>query len=156
MNILKQNILDVTTGIIAHGVNCQRTMGSGIAKAIRDKWPQVYDAYALAPIGDVEMLGQVRFVTVNPRRDSPLCVANCYTQFYYGQVKPYRGDCHADYEAIASCYRRLFEVSTDRSEVIHSVIIGSGLAGGNRDKILGIMDSIYVEYPLAKLSVYEL
>ena len=28
----KGNLLDVTSGLIAHGVNCQGVMGSGVAK----------------------------------------------------------------------------------------------------------------------------
>ena len=31
--------------IICHQVNCQGVMNSGVAKAIREKWPEVYDNY---------------------------------------------------------------------------------------------------------------
>lgn len=30
---------------IAHGVNCQGVMGAGIAKAIRDRWPAIFEPY---------------------------------------------------------------------------------------------------------------
>ena len=39
------NLLDAQTDVIAHQVNCQGVMGSGVAKQIRDKWPRVYDSY---------------------------------------------------------------------------------------------------------------
>lgn len=33
--------------IICHQVNCKGVMGAGLAKQIRDKWPDVYDRYRL-------------------------------------------------------------------------------------------------------------
>ena len=39
------NLLDAQTAVIAHQVNCQGVMGSGVAKQIRDKWTNVYTAY---------------------------------------------------------------------------------------------------------------
>ena len=42
---MKYIVQDITTveppGIIAHGVNCQNIMGSGVAKALFQKWPLV-------------------------------------------------------------------------------------------------------------------
>lgn len=32
-------------GIIVHGVNSQGVMGSGVAKQIKDKWPEAYGSY---------------------------------------------------------------------------------------------------------------
>lgn len=45
MNIkfIEGNLLDSTTDIICHQVNCQGKMSSGVAKAIREKYPKVYD-----------------------------------------------------------------------------------------------------------------
>lgn len=41
----KGNILDSGADVICHQVNCQGAMNSGVAKAIREKWPVVYKAY---------------------------------------------------------------------------------------------------------------
>ena len=41
------NLLDeVTTGCIIHQVNAQGVMGSGIAWAIRERYPQVWTDYS--------------------------------------------------------------------------------------------------------------
>ena len=39
------NLLDAPQKVIAHQVNCQGKMGSGVAKVIRDKYPKVYETY---------------------------------------------------------------------------------------------------------------
>ena len=45
MKIIKGDLLNETTGLIAHGVNCQGVMGKGIALAIKKKYPQVFIDY---------------------------------------------------------------------------------------------------------------
>ena len=39
------NLLESDMDYICHQVNCQGRMASGIAKSIREKWPEVYEAY---------------------------------------------------------------------------------------------------------------
>jgi len=39
------SVLDAEEYWILHQVNCQGVMGSGVAKAIRDKWPKVFEEY---------------------------------------------------------------------------------------------------------------
>ena len=57
MNEIKKDLTTVTDGIVAHGCNCAGGFGSGIAGAIKNKWPAVAQ---------------------------DLIVANCYTQEFYG------------------------------------------------------------------------
>lgn len=45
MKIIEKDITTVEFGVIVHQVNCQGVMGSGVAKALRDKWPQIYETY---------------------------------------------------------------------------------------------------------------
>ncbi len=45
METINKDITTVEFGVIVHQVNCQGVMGSGVAKALRDKWPQIYETY---------------------------------------------------------------------------------------------------------------
>jgi O-acetyl-ADP-ribose deacetylase (regulator of RNase III) len=45
MQHVKGNILNVEQGVICQQVNCKLIMGAGLAKQIRNKWPQVYTEY---------------------------------------------------------------------------------------------------------------
>lgn len=86
-------------GIIAHGVNCQGAMGSGVAICIRQKWPVVYQRFMESPKGR-DALGSTVMVNVSPH----LYVANCYTQEYYGAD----GRKYADLNAVKQCLRTVF------------------------------------------------
>lgn len=78
--------MDITTvekGIIAHGVNAQFVMNSGVALAIRKKWPIVYKEYMDFRYTIYHgLLGKVCLVRI----DDTLFVANCFTQMYYGRT----------------------------------------------------------------------
>ena len=77
---------DVTTpirGIIGHGVNCQGVMGSGVALAIRNKFPKAYQEYLAlcdATADKRNLLGTVQLVQITDE----LYVANMFTQFSFG------------------------------------------------------------------------
>lgn len=79
INEIHKDITTATSGIIAHGVNCQKRMGSGVALAIKNKWPIVYEVYMDSKAG----LGMVETIEVGDM----LYVANCYTQNEYGWDK---------------------------------------------------------------------
>jgi O-acetyl-ADP-ribose deacetylase (regulator of RNase III) len=73
-----KDITTVTRGIVAHGVNCRRAMGSGVALAIKIKWPIIYEKYMENGYGRA-MTGEVEIIHVGDE----LFVANCYTQLDY-------------------------------------------------------------------------
>ena len=92
------DILNSECYMVLHSVNCQRTMGSGAAKAIRDKFPECYEFYRKFPDTQKgEVLGKVAF-WANPI-SYPNVIANCHTQEYYG----YDGKRYTNYEAVYSC-----------------------------------------------------
>lgn len=97
---IEKDITTVEFGVIAHGVNCQHTMASGVAKYIRDKWPQVYDQYMDKPKGK-QMLGDCDVIIIH----DCLYIANCYTQLFYG----YGGGRYADPVAIRQSLVRPFQ-----------------------------------------------
>ena len=90
------NLLDAQTDVIAHQVNCQGVMGSGIAKQIREKWPRVYDNYVSYCYDYAacthELLGECQLVQINDNQ----YVANLFGQNKYG----YDGKRYTSYDGI--------------------------------------------------------
>lgn len=83
MKFLKVNATEIPAGIIAHGVNRQLAMGSGIAGALAKKWPIVREQYLTR--NPVPKLGSVDLVYVDyVHGPGNLYVANCYTQHDFG------------------------------------------------------------------------
>jgi len=118
------DITTVTGGLICHGVNCQGKMGSGVALAIRKKWPQVAEGYFehIKVNGTGEQnLGMVNFVKITDE----LHVANCFTQNFYG----YDGKKYADVSAIAMSLDRAFNFAYHNDLAVYLPEIG-GLRGG--------------------------
>jgi len=114
--ILKENsdITDVAYGLIAHGVNCQHVMGSGVARALYSVYPEVREEYLNLnshSLGDVQLVAVSAFVTV----------ANCHTQEHYGRDNK----IYADIVALRKCLIQLAEMSN----LINIPKIGCGLGG---------------------------
>lgn len=133
MIIYKQgSLLNVTEGIIAHGCNAQGVMGSGIAKQIRDKYPEAYQTYLLQCQSKPGLLGSTSLVEVT----KTLKVANCITQEFYGRDPKL---VYVDYSALCRCMTTLVYQPED----IHIPKIGAGLANGNWLIIEKIINDIF-------------
>ncbi len=96
------NLLDAQTDVIAHQVNCQGVMGSGVAKQIREKWANVYTAYRaeydLFTDLNKPLLGNCQLVQVNDHQ----CVANLFGQDKYGYDNKRYTSYDGIYDALVS------------------------------------------------------
>lgn len=115
---IKGDIRDTELDHIAHGVNCQNVMGSGVAKALYEKWPEVKSIYheeghvVLGAISSVDCWGYNKTVW------------NCYTQNHYLP----RSVRNVNYAAIVQCFDKLKLCGITKLAIPK---IGCGLAGGD-------------------------
>jgi len=119
--------------LIIHGCNCFHTMGSGIAKQVKEQFPEAYDADLLTPYGDINKLGTCSFTKVPLLGDS-LIVVNAYIQHHYGKKV-----VNVHYESLRKCMR--WVKNNFPNENIGIPLIGAGLAGGRWATIEGIIDA---------------
>lgn len=84
-----KDITSITKGAIMHQVNCQNVMGSGVAKALYTKYPQVKSEFhKLAKIYDTP---QKRYGLFQPVIiTDELIICNSYSQMSYGFGKNVR------------------------------------------------------------------
>jgi O-acetyl-ADP-ribose deacetylase (regulator of RNase III) len=128
IDLAEQGLFDV----IVHGCNCQNTMGSGIAKEIRERYPQAYEADSAMIYTyqkPVLKLGNFSVAADNPI-DPKFEIVNAYTQLHYLP----RSVDHFDYESFELILRKLAVISPDARYGFP--YIGMGLAGGNAIKIM--------------------
>lgn len=134
------SILSVEKGVIIHQVNCQGKMNSGVAKALRDKYPQVFKAYRekfpSKPWGDNEnifnpadLLGKVQLVPI--KKD--LVVVNVFGQLSYGKKGKF-----TSYDALHSAFEYLYHMFGN-DEPIHIPLIGCGTGGGEWSVVQAII-----------------
>lgn len=133
---------------IIHGCNCKNVMGAGLAKRLKDRWPGVYAADVKATQQwkiPIAKLGN--FSTYMSTEKKPFVVINAYTQIDYG-----RGRDNFEYESFQLILRKL-EVLDDGKVRYGFPMIGMGLAGGDPDRIIPMIedfatrhDTTLVEY----------
>jgi O-acetyl-ADP-ribose deacetylase (regulator of RNase III) len=122
--------------VIVHGCNRQRTMGAGIAKQIKVRFPEAFDADLASPLGSAK-LGTISYAVVQLARHQ-LVVVNGYTQ------ATWRGaGVKVDYDALRSVMRHV--KSNFSGKRIGYPKIGAGLAGGDWSVIEKIMDDELAE-----------
>ena len=114
IHYIKGDITKSNCDIICHQVNCQGAMNSGVAKAIREKWPEVYEYYKVwCKRNDNAswLLGASQAVQIC---DNPIkYVANLYSQEFYG----YDGERYTNYEAFYSAIEQIANQIADAPEI---------------------------------------
>ena len=136
MKIVKGDLIKLALkgefDVIVHGCNCFCTMGAGIAKTVKNKFPEAYEADLKIEKGDQSKLGTISFAELN-LENGKLIVVNGYTQFNWkGSGRK------ANYDAIRNVFR---EVKNKFSDLrIGYPAIGAGLARGNWDVISKIIE----------------
>lgn len=135
IKIIKGNLLDSTEDIICHQVNCQGVMGSGVAKAIREKWPVVYERYQRycnihTPR---QIMGTVQYVEVGEGGRDPI-IANMFSQNLYG----YDGNRYTSYDLFYRCLEDIQYSPRDYS-IAFPYKIGSDRGGASWNVIYAMI-----------------
>ena len=139
ISYVKGDLLGATQRVLVHGCNNHGVMGSGVARQIREKWPNVYEVYSLKhkvfglELGDIIPVGTL---------DGKIIV-NAVTQDGFGRD----GSRYVDYDAIETCFRKIND-RVDVWEVAEVAMprIGAGLGGGDWSIIEKIIVSTATNY----------
>lgn len=122
-----------TFDVIVHGCNCDCLMGAGIARSIREHFPEAYHADTATPAGDASKLGTYSYAHCN-RESGTLTVVNAYTQLH-----PSGLGVLVDYQAIRRIMRAIKQDFGGKR--IGYPKIGAGLARGDWNIISHIIEN---------------
>lgn len=149
LEIKQGDLLEADERMVVHGCNAKGTMGAGVARAIKVRWPQVYNAYRGRHKAGGLTPGEVIFVEIEDDR----VVANAITQRDYGRSRKQR---YVSYDAVADCMSEIRDEAIKRNIAeIAMPKIGAGLANGRWDIIERIIESELVAFGIS-VTVYEL
>lgn len=169
MKIIKGDLIKLALAgefdVIVHGCNCFCTQKSGIAKQMVDTFRT--DIYPMEEnrngdkhrIGDITKLGNIEFgfykvINNIPHKLDPLSskepfkpnltVVNAYTQYYHLGNMPNTMEIPVDYNAIYLCFCKI--AKQFKGKKIGIPKIGSGLARGNWEIIIGLIGTAFDRY----------
>lgn len=147
---LNQDVTTARQEIIVHQVNCQGRMGSGVAKAIKEKFPNVYteykkycDKYGRPAVINV-LLGKCQIVEIDePNRNRPgkQYVANLFAQDKYG----FDGQMYTSYDAFLKGLRTLKEFCIEHNikSIAFPEKIGCGRGGADWQIISRMIETTF-------------
>ena len=149
--IKEGNVFDSDADIICHQVNCRSVMGSGVAKEVRERYPEVYYAYLDRCYNAITnhnhtLLGTAQFVKVSDNR----CIVNCFAQDNYG----YDGKQYTDLAALQHAFATVATKARSKGfKVAMPYKIGCCRGGADWDTVKKIIDVTFqdVDVELWKL-----
>lgn len=132
IDFIKEERIDVAI----QGNNCFCNQGSGISVPIKlnfgtDKFPLEAHAYR----GDINKLGGIDF-GVSKIHPTKTILVNCYTQFRTATIS---NPLPLNYHAVALCLEKINYIFPN-STIGIPYLIGCGLAGGNEEIVLELID----------------
>jgi O-acetyl-ADP-ribose deacetylase (regulator of RNase III) len=144
MKVVQGNLLDMADAgefdIIVHGCNCFNTMGSGIAKQIKERYPNAYAADQETDRVTIHKLGNFSMAKANG--DIGFLIVNAYTQFGYNSAgKPVLD--RFEYESFRLILRKLSYLNGKSR--FGFPMIGMGLAGGQPQEIINILQEFALD-----------
>lgn len=141
---------------VIHGCNCQNTMGSGIARTVRDKYQKAYEADMVTRKGDLDKLGHFTHAYIGAKIESMgphvrgfkkltegFTIINAYTQ--EGFLPRGVNMINLDYKALKSVFKGIklcFDTSPSGVNRFAIPLIGAGRGGGDWSVIEEIIDSV--------------
>ena len=145
---IKGDLLKADVHVICHQVNCQGKMNSGIAKSIREKYPQVYHDYGMlcAVTQPEKLLGEVQPVFIE---DDNLIVVNMFSQLNYG----YDGRRYTSYDAIWSCFNKINSYIPKDKIIGFPARIGCVRGGANWEVVKKMIEEVFKE---REVYIYDL
>lgn len=146
-------------GVLCHQVNYQGVMGGGIALSIREKLlsPSQYAEYVNACMACGRgLLGEVQYFDCGA-----VTVANmfCQNDFVTREDAPFTpAGCVSvltNYGAMEECFTRVRDYAYQhRLPVSVPAYIGCGIAGGDWDRVGGIIRDVFARSPVDATVIY--
>lgn len=148
------------SAIICHQVNCLGVMGAGIAKQMKQKYPENFDYYKELcdefSYRPELLLGQCQ-LTMNSDDTMPLpytrYIANLFGQVGYGRDRQ-----QTDLKALFQAFLSLREQSKliDKFTIAIPYSIGCGLGGANWNDVYKIIEKVFKNDEYSIVDIYQL
>lgn len=150
-----EDIFNGNSHVIIQGCNCFNTMGAGIAKIIKDEYPQVYEADLQTKKGDRSKLGNYTYADVNPNNipGKVKYIVNLYSQYTYWDINDM-----FDIKAFEYGLDKIFQDFIDKRKGDKKInfalpAIGLGLANGIPQEVYSVLKKLSIKYESSNIDI---
>lgn len=153
---VKKDIFEVRADAIIHQANCMHTMGSGIARFVREQFPEAYQADLRTRKGDPTKLGTFSFAQVkNPAYPNVSAIINLYGQFDFSAEAR-----HTRYDSLYDGFLLIREKMRLKAKGELRVLsvpfrLGCNRGGGDWRIVLAIIESVFADEKDFKVLICE-
>ena len=138
--IIEKNLFESDAPVFCHQVNCLGVMGSGVAKSVREIFPDVYEQYREICVKNkyLKLLGNTAIIKTGNRY-----IANMFAQERFG----YDGIRYTSYDAFYNCLVRIKEFceKNDINKIALPYKIGSDRGGADWNVIYSMIESVFAK-----------
>lgn len=142
-------LLSATETYIAHQVNCQGVMGSGVALCIKQAYPEAYFEYVsfceTQPYKN-KLLGSVQLVKVAPDR----VIINIFGQTTYGRNP---NVIYTSHEALEHAFTQLDAGLPQGRAIAMPYKIGCGYGNGDWETVLKLIEKCFTRRNVVLISI---
>jgi O-acetyl-ADP-ribose deacetylase (regulator of RNase III) len=139
---IKCDIFESGADVICHQVNCQGVMGSGVAKQVRERYPDVFtyykercDYWRNSDFGSSVLLGGIQVVPIETG-----WIVNLLAQDKFG----YDGKCYTDYNALRRCLEKVKDEFHEETIAI-PYLMGCHRGGGDWNIVYKMIEEVFAD-----------
>lgn len=134
---ITSDLIKIKRGIIVHGVSCRGVMGSGVALAIKSKYPKAFKDYHNRVFSSRfmdDLLGHIVTTEINPE----LFIVSGFTQKNFGRNPDV---VYVNYEAVRQVFVKIDELAQLTNLPVYFPLIGCGLGNGDWSRIQNTIET---------------
>lgn len=140
---IKCDIFESGADVICHQVNCQGVMGNGIARQVRERYPNVFEVYkamcVLSKRNGKSLLQNVQRVQINEKQ----VILNLFAQNKYG----YNGHCYTNYDALKTCLIQINDMYKNTNKTIaFPYLMSCARGGGDWSIVYKMIEDAFKDY----------
>ena len=141
---IKCDIFESGADVICHQVNCQGVMGSGLAKQVRERYPNVYKKYKelCDRVKDEgrSPLGCWQAIRIDEAHIPYKYIINIFAQENYG----YDGKCYTDYKILKGIFEEI-KLATHNQTIAIPYLMGCHRGGGDWNVVYKMIEEVFAD-----------
>lgn len=155
MKVINDDIFNGDWSGMVHCANLYHTFGAGIAREIKKRYPDAYDADLKSPHGDISKLGDFSHSKIEHKD-----IFNLYGQTGIGNDnQPLNRNCQYDavHDGLWKIGEHILEYKEDRPYILAIPYgMGCGLAGGEWSIVYSILAFIENNFADVHFDIYKI